>query len=88
MRYWLCVMSLVGILAGCGKGDASKTKAVIPMEQVPAVVMKAAQKKEPEVTFNKVIRAPDGIYEVQGKTKAGKILEVEVNEKGEVTKVE
>jgi hypothetical protein len=50
--------------------------------------MKAAQKKEPEVTFNKVIHAPDGIYEVQGKTKAGKIVEVEVNEKGEVTKVE
>lgn len=88
MRYVLCLMLLVGILAGCGKGDAPKTKSVVPMEQVPAVVLKAAQKKEPEVTFSKVIKAPDGIYEVQGKTKAGKILEVEVNEKGEVTKVE
>jgi hypothetical protein len=88
MRYMLCVLLLAGILSGCGKADAPKTKSVIPMEQVPAVVMKAAQKKEPEVTFNKVIHAPDGIYEVQGKTKAGKILEVEVNEKGEVTKVE
>ena len=88
MRYVLCLMLLSGVLSGCGKADAAKTKSVIPMEQVPAAVMKAAQKKEPEVIFNKVIHAPDGIYEVQGKTKAGKILEVEVNEKGEVTKVE
>jgi hypothetical protein len=88
MRYVPCILLLAGILSGCGKPDAPKTKSVIPMEQVPPAVLKAAQKKEPEVTFNKVIHAPDGIYEVQGKTKAGKILEVEVNEKGEVTKVE
>jgi hypothetical protein len=88
MRYMLCTLLLAGVLSGCGKAAAPKTKSVIPMEQVPAVVLKAAQKKEPEVTFNKVIHAPDGIYEVQGKTKAGKIVEVEVNEKGEVTKVE
>lgn len=88
MRYVLCLLLLAGLFSGCGKANAPKTKSVIPMEQVPALVMKAAQKKEPEVTFNKVIHAPDGIYEVQGKTKAGKIVEVEVNEKGEVTKVE
>ena len=88
MRYLLCFVLFVGILAGCGKGNAPKAKSVVPIEQVPAVVMKAAQKKEPEVAFNKVIRAPDGIYEVQGKTKSGKILEVEVTESGEVTKVE
>jgi hypothetical protein len=88
MRNTLCILLLAGVLLGCGKADAPKTKSVIPIEQVPAVVMKAAQKKEPEVTFNKVIHAPDGIYEVQGKTKAGKIVEVEVNEKGDVTKVE
>jgi hypothetical protein len=88
MRYVMCMLLLSGAVLGCSKADAPKTKSVMPMEQVPAVVMKAAQKKEPEVTFNKVIHAPDGIYEVQGKTKAGKIVEVEVNEKGEVTKVE
>jgi hypothetical protein len=88
MRYMSCTLLLAGVLSGCGKADAPKTKSVIAMEQVPAVVMKAAQKKEPQVTFNKVIHAPNGIYEVQGKTKAGKILEVEVTESGEVTKVE
>jgi hypothetical protein len=88
MRYVHCLLLLVGILSGCGKANAPKTKSVIPVEQVPSVVMKAAQKKEPEVSFNKVIKTPDGIYEVQGKTKAGKIVEVEVTESGEVMKVE
>jgi hypothetical protein len=88
MRYILCLSLLVGIQTGCGQAGAAKTKSVIPMDQVPAAVMKAAHKKEPDVTFNKVIKAPDGIYEVQGKTKAGKILEVEVTESGQVVKVE
>lgn len=88
MRYILCMLLLTAVVGGCGKANSPKTKAVIPLEQVPVIVMKAAQKKEPEVTFTKVIHAPDGIYEVQGKTKTGKIVEVEVNEKGEVTKVE
>jgi len=83
---WFAVL-MVPIL-GCGKSVAPKTKAVIPVAQVPAVVMAAAQKKEPAVKFNKVIKSSDGIYEVQGKTKVGKILEVEVNEQGEVVKVE
>ena len=58
------------------------------MDTVPAVVITAARKKEPDVTFNKVIKTPDGIYEVQGKNKAGKIVEVEANEKGEVLRFE
>jgi hypothetical protein len=76
------------LLAGCGKPTAPKTKVVLPMEQVPAVVMTAAQKKQPDVKFNKVIKSPDGFYEVQGKNKSGKIIEVEVSETGDVLKVE
>jgi hypothetical protein len=87
MRRLLCLL-LLCILAGCGKSEAPKTKTVVPTEQVPAVVMKAAQTKEPAVKFNKVIKTPDGIYEVQGKNQAGKIIEVEVSEAGEVLKVE
>lgn len=46
--------------------------------------MKAAQAKKPDVIFNTVVKTADGVYEVQGKTKAGKIIEVEVSEAGEV----
>jgi hypothetical protein len=85
MRNWLW---LAVLLAGCGKAAAPKTKAVIPMDQVPGVVMKSAQAKTPDVKFNKVMKTAEGIYEVQGKTKAGKIVEVEVSEAGEVLAVE
>jgi hypothetical protein len=81
-------VALVLLVSGCGPSPAAKTKTVIATEQVPPAVMKAAQTKEPQVKFTKVIKTPEGIYEVQGKNPAGKIIEVEVSEAGEVLKVE
>ena len=88
MRIGLSPLLILALVSGCGKTTAPKTKVVVAVEEVPAVVMTAAQKKEPDVKFNKVIKSPDGFYEVQGKTKAGKIIEVEVSESGDVLKVE
>jgi hypothetical protein len=76
------------LLTACSKPATTKTKSVLPVADAPPAVMAAAKKKEPTVKFDKVIKAPNGIYEVQGKTPAGKIIEVEVNESGEVVKVE
>jgi hypothetical protein len=76
------------ILCGCNQQNAARTKTIVPTEQVPASVMKAAQTKEPQVKFTKAIKTPDGIYEVQGKNSIGKIIEVEVSEDGKVLKVE
>ena len=83
----LVILSIM-LIAGCSRNSSTKTRSVIPTEQVPTVVMKAAQAKEPQVKFNKVIKTPDGIYEVQGKNGSGKIIEVEVSEAGKVLKVE
>jgi hypothetical protein len=88
MQRALSLILLLAIVSGCGKAAAPKTKSVIPIEQVPEVVMKAAQKKEPDVKFHTVIKTADGIYEVQGKKTSGKIIEVEVSENGGVVKVE
>jgi hypothetical protein len=88
MRNVLSPLLVLAFISGCGKAAAPKTKVVVPVDQVPAVIMTAAHKKEPEVNFNKVIKSPDEFYEVQGKTKAGKIVELEVSESGEVLKVE
>ncbi|MBI3838573.1 MAG: hypothetical protein HY288_11660 [Planctomycetia bacterium] len=82
------VLLLAVLLAGCGKAAAPKTKVVVPIDQVPPAVMNAAQTKKPDVKFNKAMKIADGIYEVQGKTKSGKIVEVEVSEAGEVLLVE
>lgn len=79
---------LVLLLTGCGKAAAPKTKVIVPIDEVPPVVMKAAQTKKPDVKFNTVVKTADGIYEVQGKNKVGKIIEVEVSEAGEVLLVE
>jgi hypothetical protein len=76
------------LLIACSKPATTKTKTVLALADVPPAIMTAAKKKEPTVKFDKVIKAPSGIYEVQGKTPAGKIIEVEVNESGEVLKVE
>jgi hypothetical protein len=76
------------LLTACSKPATTKTKSVLPLADVPPAVMTAAKKKEPTVKFDKVIKAPNGIYEVQGKTPTGKIIEVEVNDSGEVLKVE
>ena len=88
MRIVLLSVFVVALASGCGKATAPKTKVEVSLDQVPAVVMTAAQKKEPDVKFNKVIKSPDGFYEVQGKNKAGKIIEVEVSVAGDVLKVE
>lgn len=76
------------LLAGCGQAAAPRTKTVVPIDEVPAVVMNAAKEKKPDVKFKKVVKTADGVYEVQGKTKVGKIVEVEVSESGEVLLVE
>jgi hypothetical protein len=88
MRYMLLLPLVIGFVAGCGKTAATKSKSVVSVEQTPAVVMAAAKKREPAVKFDKVIKTPEGIYEVQGKSATGKIIEVEVKESGEVVKVE
>jgi hypothetical protein len=88
MRNLISVTLFALLVAGCGKPAATKSKSVVSVEETPAVVMAAAKKKEPTVKFDKVIKAPEGIYEVQGKSPTGKIIEVEVKESGEVVKVE
>ena len=82
------MMLLAVLLAGCGKAAAPKTKSVVPMAEVPPVVLNAAQAKKPGVKFSTMLKTVDGIYEVQGKTKAGKIVEVEASEAGKVLLVE
>jgi hypothetical protein len=84
-----CVVAVVLLASGCGKnldGDEA-----IPLGQVPPAILKAAKDRLPDVKFEMAYRATyDGqkVYEIRGKTKAGKIRECEVNDKGEVVNVE
>jgi hypothetical protein len=81
-------LALLALLSGCGEELIEGKKTVIPLDQCPPVVMKAAQDRLPEIKFDSVLKSSKGFYEVRGKAKNGKIQEVEVNEKGEVLVVE
>ncbi|HEX4414603.1 MAG TPA: hypothetical protein VH107_13305 [Lacipirellulaceae bacterium] len=73
-------------IAGCGKPAVTQIKANVPIDQVPAVVLKTARAKDPSVRFNDAIKRADGSYEVQGKNAKGKLIRVEVKESGEFVK--
>ena len=85
MRRLLLLVVLVG---GCGERLGEGRKEIVPLEKVPPAVMKAAQRKLPEIKFDSALKTSKGMYEVRGKAKNGKIQEVEVSEAGEVLAVE
>jgi uncharacterized membrane protein YkoI len=86
----------MGILAGAllvsfGCGDTRENDVPIPFEKVPPELLKVAQEKFPDVKFDSAYKeTKDGqeVYEVRGKTKQGKIREVEVTADGKVLQVD
>jgi hypothetical protein len=85
MRRILLIAVIVATI-GCGQPAVTQIKANVPIDQVPAVVLKTAHAKDPTVRFNDAIKRADGIYEVQGKNGKGKLIRVEVKESGEFVK--
>ena len=81
---------LVGLssltLTGCGEKKGQKT----PMElkDVPPEIMKVAKEKLPGVTFDSAWREPNGSFEVHGKTKTGKVREIDIAPDGTVTELD
>lgn len=68
-------------LVGCGSvGEGPKVQ--VKMEDVPAAAMKTAKEKVPGMTFTEAFMKKDGTYEIRGKTKTGKVREVEVKADG------
>jgi hypothetical protein len=66
---------------------------LLSLDQVPESVMKAARENEklPDVRFDSAWKAKERgreVYEVRGKTSAGKVFEVEITPAGEVVAVE
>ncbi len=83
---WLLL--LLVIACGCGQTSEKSRKEIVRLEDVPPAVVKAARDKLPGVQFDSALRMPNGVYEIRGKGKNGKIQEVEVSESGEVLAVE
>jgi hypothetical protein len=87
MRY--AVLLLLTLALGCGAKQAAKE--AVPLADIPAEIMKVAQKTLPDVKFESARKIKvDGeeVFEIRGKLSSGKIREVEVSAAGKVVEVE
>jgi hypothetical protein len=88
MKRWMAIAAVTcGCSGGADSDDVAKVKTPMPMDQVPAVVLKAAKEAEPGLTFYAAYKdkfdGQDSI-ELKGKTRTGKIKEIEVSPSGKV----
>lgn len=81
----LAVLAMV-LMVGCG-GSTAKNEA-ITIDEVPANLLKIAKEKLPDVTFDQAVKKSNGVLEVRGKDKKGKVRDVEFSKSGEVVEVE
>lgn len=90
MRRLLCMLLLL-LQAGCGE-KAKQSDKPITLDQVPEAAMKAAtaaaKKAFPDVKFETATLRGENIYELTGKSKNGKVHDVEVTDAGEILEVE
>jgi hypothetical protein len=84
LRLFLILVLVIG-LVGCG---GSKDE-IVPLEQVPENVMKAARKKRPELTYERQARKKaNGVWVIKGKEKNGKTREFEIDSNGNILEEE
>ena len=80
------------LMATFGCGEHGENDVPMPLDKVPPSVVKAAGEKLPGVKFDSAYKetTKDGkeVYELRGKTKEGKIRDVEVTADGKVLEVD
>lgn len=88
--FLLLVVSLLAV-PGCGEEGVTvdTIRKPMPIADVPALVLKAAQKDLPDVTFTDAFQNLEkGVtlqsYEIKGRNAKGKIREVRVSLTGEI----
>jgi hypothetical protein len=81
----VCLVTLT-LLAGCSN-VVSERKQPIAMDKIPPEIIKIAQDKYPDVVFETAfteVEQGQDVYEIKGKAKSGKIIEVEVTKDGKL----
>ena len=74
---------------GCGEDVERDTP--LTLDQIPAPLLEVARKERPDLTFQNAYKIKfegKDAYEIIGKTKAGKVVEVEVSPEGKVLAIE
>jgi hypothetical protein len=88
MRWKMLVVALVGTLSVTGCGEAVLKKKTLELKDVPENVMAVAKEKLPGVTFETAWQLGNGVYEVRGKAKNGKVREIDIKPDGTVVEIE
>lgn len=84
MKRFLLSMLIATVAAGC---SGAKNE-VVAIDDIPKNLLEIAKEKLPDVTFDQAVRKSNGILEIRGKDKKGKVRDVEFNPQGEVVEVE
>ena len=90
MRRFQMMAILAALFVGCGvkdDDDDATSKVPLPMDQVPEIVMKTAREAAPDLTFYAAFKDKfegQESIELKGKTKSGKIREIEVSPQGKL----
>ena len=82
--------ALFGVILACllvGCGERTKDK-LISIDDVPKNILKIAKEKLPDVTFDQAVKKSNGVLEIRGKDKKGKVRDVEFSPSGEVVEIE
>ncbi len=84
----LSVMVLqMGMILGCGGATKGK-KTTIDLKDVPPNIMKIAKEKLPGVEFDTAWVKENGVFEVRGKAKNGKVREIDIRPDGSIEEIE
>ena len=81
------VLVQVALLLGCG-GEAPGKKTTIALKEVPANIMKIARDNLPGVEFDTAWLKANGTFEVRGKSKNGKVREIDIRPDGSIEEIE
>ena len=87
--YLVAPLFLAAALLLAGTGCKREDKAAdLTINDVPEDVMKVAREKLPNVKFDQAWKTRKGNWEVRGKSKDGKVRDIQVTPKGEVVEVD
>lgn len=85
MKEIVVVIFLICMAVGCGGGAKDQAMSI---DEVPKNILDIAKEKLPDVTFDQAVKKSNGVLEVRGKDKKGKVRDVEFSKTGEVVEIE
>jgi hypothetical protein len=88
MRWKIGKLMWFGLVGAMGCGENALKKTTLELKDVPPHVMGVAREKLPGIKFETAWQLANGVYEVRGKAKNGKVREIDIKPDGTVVEIE